>query len=355
MKNILRFSIFIVISICCPFMSVSQLTGIWTDNGGATYRIRQIENQIFWSMDARPRVLNVFYGVIAGDVITGRWADVPDGRLNGSGTLALKVENQNRMVKLGSEGNYGATVWTRTGNNTTQGPDDPPINPPDPPTLTSSPNALKIPGAVDLAISNTDIWIGHGEYGIYRIPLSTRQPVTFDNTVMAKHIAVDQNNRPWIVSSDQIVYYHDGNTWIKPNPSQCKTICIDKNNVAWTIDYGWWVKYFDGSTQEWKAVVKMDGRAMEVIDKDNMIHVGSWDVYQFAHLKQNGGPWTPINKQKFLNDIAMSQKGIAWGISRGDDVVCKYENGKWANHTEYGKAERIAVSPTGEVYTIVKE
>ncbi len=99
----------------------AQLTGEWTDENGACYKIRQVENQVFWYMDGRPRVINVFMGYLAGNTITGTWADVPGGNILGSGTLALRVENQNRMVKIDQNGNYGGSVWTRGSCSNTAG------------------------------------------------------------------------------------------------------------------------------------------------------------------------------------------------------------------------------------------
>jgi hypothetical protein len=108
-----------IILICFLLLLVSvvtlnaQLTGEWTDDNGSCYKIRQIENQIYWFMDGSPRVLNVFTGYIAGNTITGRWADLPGGNIQGSGTLALRIESQNRMVKIDQTGDYGGSVWTR--------------------------------------------------------------------------------------------------------------------------------------------------------------------------------------------------------------------------------------------------
>jgi hypothetical protein len=93
--------------------SNAQLTGEWMDNNGACYKIRQLDNRVFWSMNAEPRVVNVFSGTLAGNTITGTWADVPGGNMMGSGTLGLQVENNNRMVKIDQTGNYGGSVWTR--------------------------------------------------------------------------------------------------------------------------------------------------------------------------------------------------------------------------------------------------
>jgi len=94
-------------------MAEAQLTGEWTSDNGGCYKIRQIGSQIFWSLDDQPRVINVFTGYIAGNIITGNWADLPGGNLQGSGTLALRVESNDRLVKIDQTGNYLGAVLTR--------------------------------------------------------------------------------------------------------------------------------------------------------------------------------------------------------------------------------------------------
>ena len=89
----------------------ADLTDIWYDNGGSKYLIRQAGNDVFWMVDARPRVINAFHGTLSGNTITGSWADLPEGRVQGNGRLILRVEDSNTMVKV--SGSYGATTWTR--------------------------------------------------------------------------------------------------------------------------------------------------------------------------------------------------------------------------------------------------
>ena len=104
----------ILLILCLPFMSISQdLTDEWTDDNGACYKIRQTGNRIFWFMDSSPRVMNVFSGYIAGNTISGEWADIPGGNMMGSGSISLRVESRNRLVKTNQNGNYGGNVWTR--------------------------------------------------------------------------------------------------------------------------------------------------------------------------------------------------------------------------------------------------
>jgi hypothetical protein len=97
-----------------PPGKVSDLTGSWRDENGIIYCMRQVGNELFWKMDDRPRVQNVFHGTISGNKITGKWADVPGGRIMNSGNLVLRIESGNRIVKAGQSSDYFGSVWTRS-------------------------------------------------------------------------------------------------------------------------------------------------------------------------------------------------------------------------------------------------
>lgn len=91
------------------------LTGFWQDNAGGHYLIRQVGNRIFWVDDGRPKYLNVFVGTARGRTIDGEWADLPGGQLDHSGTLQLRIESNDRLVKTNSGGvPFGGSVFTRT-------------------------------------------------------------------------------------------------------------------------------------------------------------------------------------------------------------------------------------------------
>ena len=114
----LRTKIFLIISTLFLFSQLVytqsyNLTGAWKDDNSVTYCIRQIGNRLFWKMDDRPRVHNIFHGIIANQYITGEWADLPGGKLVGNGTLALKIESNNRLVKISQTSNYLGSVWMR--------------------------------------------------------------------------------------------------------------------------------------------------------------------------------------------------------------------------------------------------
>lgn len=112
MKNLVKL-VLLTIGIVIANSGHAQLTGEWKDDNGACYKIRQIDNRIYWSMDGSPRVINVFTGYIAGNYITGTWADVPGGDLQNSGTLSLRIDNNNQMTVIGQSRTYGGSVLTR--------------------------------------------------------------------------------------------------------------------------------------------------------------------------------------------------------------------------------------------------
>src|SRR5690606_1123886 len=90
-----------------------DLTGLWRDDNGVPYSIRQVGTKIYWSMDGRPRVLNVFFGDLSGGMVSGEWIDLPGGELANSGKLTLRVETPDRLVKIEQSIIYGASILTR--------------------------------------------------------------------------------------------------------------------------------------------------------------------------------------------------------------------------------------------------
>ncbi|MFN7116637.1 MAG: hypothetical protein ACK4TA_07530 [Saprospiraceae bacterium] len=58
---------------------------------------------------------NVFHGTIIGNIITGKWIDLPGSAKLADGTLAIRIESDNRLVKLSESGtqSYNVKVWTR--------------------------------------------------------------------------------------------------------------------------------------------------------------------------------------------------------------------------------------------------
>lgn len=97
-----------------PPTTAIDLTGFWEADGGAKYYLRQIGKNVYWSADAMPRVRNIFYGSIDGDVLSGYWIDLPGGEIEtGTGELKLKIESNDKLTKISSTLAYGASTWIR--------------------------------------------------------------------------------------------------------------------------------------------------------------------------------------------------------------------------------------------------
>lgn len=98
--------------------AASDLTGVWNADDGGTYYLRQVGNSLWWfgrSGDGGASWSNVFHGVVQGNRADGAWADVPMGRIMGSGEMHLSVVSLDRLVASNKSGGFGGSVWTRQG------------------------------------------------------------------------------------------------------------------------------------------------------------------------------------------------------------------------------------------------
>jgi hypothetical protein len=98
-----------------------DLTGLWHDNtrgSSVTYRIRQMGNTVYWSVDgtAVGSYANIFFGEISGNTLTGTWVDLPGSPGLGYGTLTLQIQSNDWFVKTAENPCcYGAQEWLRQG------------------------------------------------------------------------------------------------------------------------------------------------------------------------------------------------------------------------------------------------
>lgn len=86
--------------------------------GGGNYYIRQLlGNEILWygeEVAVSPTWSNVAHGIIKGNIITVKWADVPKGEIMQSGSLVIRIDSNDELVLLEQTGEFFATdVWTR--------------------------------------------------------------------------------------------------------------------------------------------------------------------------------------------------------------------------------------------------
>jgi hypothetical protein len=99
-----------------PPPASSNLTGRWNGNDGGRYFLRQVGNELWWygmSGDGGASWTNVFQGQIEGNMVRGRWADVPHGRITGHGDVHLQVLSPNHLRATHRTGGFGGGEWTR--------------------------------------------------------------------------------------------------------------------------------------------------------------------------------------------------------------------------------------------------
>lgn len=100
------------------FAQTFDLTGFWQNPGGsATYRVRQVGNAVYWSVDGTVvgSYANVFFGEISGNTLTGTWVDLPGSPSLGGGTMTLQIQSNDYFIKVGESNLYAAQEWMRQG------------------------------------------------------------------------------------------------------------------------------------------------------------------------------------------------------------------------------------------------
>jgi hypothetical protein len=93
-----------------------DLNGVFSGAGGKYY-FRQLGDEVLWygEEDAvSPTWSNVAHGIIKGNVIKVKWADVPKGEIMQSGNLVIRIDSNDEMVLLEQTGEFFATEsWSR--------------------------------------------------------------------------------------------------------------------------------------------------------------------------------------------------------------------------------------------------
>jgi hypothetical protein len=104
------------------------LTGIWSADDGGLYYLRQLGSSLWWAgMSAQSPLgandfqqgvgfTNVFRGTIAGNTISGEWADVPRGGILQQGVLTLDILSGSEIRKRAFSGGFGGSRWVRLGS-----------------------------------------------------------------------------------------------------------------------------------------------------------------------------------------------------------------------------------------------
>jgi hypothetical protein len=199
-----------------------DLTGQWKGNDGGTYLLRQVGTTLWWlgqSGDGGRSWKHVFNGTIQGDLVSGRWADLPGGGSTNSGEFRLRIVSGTKLQIEGSGGAFGCTEWERTdspkppGPGTGQPKPEGKTNPPKPPrvpklngtwsihmgeyigTVTIKQDGTKIEASavlVNSTLSRTRRWIGTIE--------GSKVTGTFEDTNTGGYD--DKGKFTWTISPD---------------------------------------------------------------------------------------------------------------------------------------------------------
>lgn len=102
---------------------LNDLSGKWQGNDGGTYYITQNGNSVWWfgSKELRQGTgfSNVFEGHRNGDIISGKWSDVPMGKTKSSGILTLLCNYVNggddKLTISENTGGFGGSVLSKSG------------------------------------------------------------------------------------------------------------------------------------------------------------------------------------------------------------------------------------------------
>src|SRR5215207_3508757 len=100
----------------CP----QDLTGKWNGNDGGTYWIRQVGGAVMWfgasGIQEGTGFSNVFHGVRNGDTITGKWVDIPMGKIMQQGEISFDCAQEGGIDKLkrkSQTGGFGGAEFSK--------------------------------------------------------------------------------------------------------------------------------------------------------------------------------------------------------------------------------------------------
>jgi hypothetical protein len=291
-----------------------DLTGVWRDDRGLTYSVRQAGDNVCWFQDSRPRVQRVFCGVLDRNILTGQWMDLPGGREMGDGQLTLRVETGSRIVRVRGGSAFDASTWTRDGGAPiSSGP------------ISSAPGPRSRPDnnndwemvrgtASDIGIGEdgTAWMIGteatRGGFGIFRWTGTDWSGVDGG----AIRIDVDGRGNPWIVNSDGYIFRRARNRW-EQLPGGATDIGVGADGSAWVV-----------GTNAAK---------------------GGYGIYRF-----NGNDWSPVDGGAVRIDV--DARGNPW-IVNSDGIIFRRARDRWEQLP--GSARDISVTDDETAWIIGTE
>jgi len=99
-----------------------NLTGVWNCDDGGTYYIRQLGNVVWWDGDLSLQWANVARGTISGRTLNLEYADVPEGKAIGYGSLVLDIISNDELRAKEKPESYSGSRWWRASTEQGLGP-----------------------------------------------------------------------------------------------------------------------------------------------------------------------------------------------------------------------------------------
>jgi hypothetical protein len=85
----------------------------WNCNDGGTYYITRNNNEVWWyGKGSDGGFTNVMHGTIEGNLIKGKWSDVPQGNTKNSGTILLHIDDLYNFHVTEVTGGFGGSKWS---------------------------------------------------------------------------------------------------------------------------------------------------------------------------------------------------------------------------------------------------
>jgi hypothetical protein len=293
-----------------------DLTGTWRDDRGRVTFIRQVGDQVCWYVDSRPGAHEVFCGTISrNNTITGQWMDLPGAREQDNGQLTLRVESNNRIVKVRSTPAYVASTWTLdNGRNTSNRDRDFSNNrggrdlPPEPDS------GWQILGrsARDIGVGDDGtVWVISNEqasngFAIYR-RVRNQQWGRVDGG--AVRIDVDGRGNPWVVNREGEIFRRNGNAW--------EQVSGYANDIGVGADGDVWITGANAVS-------------------------GGFGIYRW-----NGRGWSEVDGGAVRIDV--DGQGTPWIVNAEGQIFRRVRN-QWERLP--GSGRDISVNASGEVWVI---
>lgn len=324
-----------------------NLTGSWRDDRGRVALVRHVDSDVCWYAESRPGgQQEVFCGVIDRNTINGHWMDMPGSRQLTSGQLMLRVESNNRILKVRSTSRYDASTWNREDSRDFRDPRFSSNNG----ELSETWELLSGAGR-DIGVGDDgSVWLigteeTAGGYSIYSRSRNQWNRVAGG----AVRIDVDGTGTPWIVNAEGGIFRRDRNQWQKL-PGAATDIGAGSLGDVWVIGTnpvpgGFGIYRWTG--RDWASV---DGGAVR-IDVDGMGN--PWIVNAEGDVfRRERNQWQKLPGA--ARDISVNAAGDAWVIGTnpvGEGFgIYNWTGRDWVEVG--GGATQLSVGGDGVVYVV---